>query len=247
MPAVSPSKYLVTAGWVDAPHISEEERVRMLAETPPFLRKARSEGVPSIGAGAIYPVDPDEFMVAPFEIPSYFRRAYGMDVGWNRTAAIWGAHDLDSDVLYLTSEHYRGQAEAPIHAAAIKARGEWIPGAIDPASRGVSQTDGRRLFVQYQLQGLKLHLAENAVEAGLFAVWERLSTGRLKVFRSLENWRREFMFYRRDDKGQIVKKDDHLMDATRYLVMTGLKHAIIKPIVHAHSASDTPSDVKAGY
>jgi hypothetical protein len=36
----------------------------------------------------------------------------------------------------------------------------------------------------------------------------------------LTNWLREFRRYHRDDKGTgIVKRDDHLMDATRYSVL----------------------------
>jgi hypothetical protein len=39
----------------------------------------------------------------------------------------------------------------------------------------------------------------------------------------LTNWLREFRRYHRDDKGtgKIVKRDDHLMEATRYLVVSG--------------------------
>jgi hypothetical protein len=77
--------------------------------------------------------------------------------------------------------------------------------------------------------GLLLAPAENAVEAGLYAVWERLSDGRLFVFNSLQNWLSEFRIYRRDEKGKIVKQNDHLMDATRYLVMSGLQVACREP------------------
>lgn len=54
-------------------------------------------------------------------------------------------------------------------------------------------------------------------------VWNLLVTGRPKVMESLANWRCEFRKYRRDDKGsgKIVKGDDHWMDATRYLVVSG--------------------------
>jgi hypothetical protein len=49
-------------------------------------------------------------------------------------------------------------------------------------------------------------------------VWERLSTGRLKVFANCEPWFDEYRLYRRDTKGRIVKKHDHLTDCTRMLV-----------------------------
>lgn len=74
----------------------------------------------------------------------------------------------------------------------------------------------------YRALGLDVEPALNAVESGIYAVWQRLSSGRLKVFASLQHWFSEFRKYHRDDKGRIVKEDDHLMDATRYLVVSGL-------------------------
>jgi hypothetical protein len=157
-----------------------------------------------------------------------------------------------SDCWFLYTEHYRAQAEPSIHATAIKARGEWVPGVIDPASRGRSQTDGHALLDIYLQLGLKVVPADNRVtgeEGGLYAVWERLSTGRLKVFRTLQNWQREYRLYRRDEKGKVVKKDDHLMDATRYLVMSGREHAITQPVAKQFTGpgSAAGGDRRAGY
>ena len=219
---------VVMAGWDDVPHLGAEEKARMLAESEPHLREARSKGKPSLGSGAIYPVPESEFVVQDFALPAYWPRAYAMDVGWKRTAAIWGAHDRDTDTLYLYAEHYKGQAEPAIHASGIKSRGAWIPGVIDPASAGASQVDGKKLLELYRGEGLLLTPAENAVEAGINDVWQRLSTGKIKVFASLQNWRTEFRMYRRDEKGRIVKENDHLMDGTRYLVRSGLKVAKVQ-------------------
>ena len=160
-------------------------------------------------------IDPD------FEIPDHWLHAYALDVGWNRTAAIWGAQDPETATIYLYSEHYRSQAEPVIHAEAIKARGSWIPGVIDPAARGRSQRDGRRLIQCDQDLGLDLQFSENAVEAGLYEVWQLLSSGNLKVFESCQNWREEFRLYRRNEDGKIVKERDHLMDCTKYLCLSG--------------------------
>lgn len=215
--AVTDDKALIMAGWDDVPHLGEEEKKRMLSETPPHLRDARSKGIPSLGAGAIYPVPESEIKVPDFAIPSHWKRLYALDVGWNRTACLWGAWDLDSDTIYLVAEHYRGQAEPSIHADAIKAR-KVSSGVIDPAARGRSQKDGEQLIQTYKDLGLKLDLANNAVESGIYETWQRLSTGRLKVFASLSNWFSEYRLYRRDEKGRIVKENDHLMDDTRYLV-----------------------------
>lgn len=223
------SKFVVMATWDDVPHLSTETKELLWNSIPPFQRDARSKGVPQLGAGAIYPVPESDFVVDDFEIPEHYLRIYGMDVGWNRTAVPWGALNRDTDTLYLYSEYYRGQAEPSIHVEGIKARGEWIPGEIDPASRGRGQQDGRELFQMYTDLGLKLNVANNSVETGIYEVWQRLSTGRLKVFKSMSNWLYEFRLYRRDEKGRIVKANDHLMDATRYLIM-GLDNSKTKPV-----------------
>lgn len=223
-------KFTMNAGWDHVPHLSEEQKRDELARIQPFQRKARSEGIPTLGAGAIYPVPEDAILCDPFDIPDYFHQCYGLDVGWNRTAAVWGGLDTNTDILYLYSEHYVGESEPPIHAAAIRARGDWIPGVIDPASRGRGQRDGQRLLEDYVQLGLNLATSINALEAGIFEVWTRMSTGRLKVFRTMQNWIGEFRFYQRDEKGRVKDgQNDHLMDATRYLVLSGLSRAIIRP------------------
>lgn len=223
------SRDVIQCGWDDVPHLSEAAKAKLLSKLMPHQRDARTKGVPALGSGAIYPVAESDIVIPDFPLPDFWPRAYGLDVGWNRTAAIWTALDRETDTAYLYSEHYRGQVEPSVHAAAIKARGDWIPGAIDPASRGRSQADGEQLFQSYTDLGLNLVMADNGVESGIYDTWERMSTGRLKVFASCRNWIDEYRIYRRDDKGRIVKDRDHLMDATRYLVKTGLGIARLKP------------------
>ena len=59
--------------------------------------------------------------------------------------------------------------------------------------------------------------------AGILAVFELLATGRLRVFASCSNWFSEFRKYQRVESfpNKPLKRDDHLMDATRYLVVSG--------------------------
>lgn len=220
------SKYVVMASWDDVPHLSDGQKAELWGSIPPYQRDARSKGIPQLGSGAIYPIQEDEILCDPFEIPAHWPVAYAMDVGWKKTAALWGAWDRQSDCVYLWSEYYRGQAEPEIHAAGIKSRGAWIPGVMDPAAMGSNQKDGTQLIKVYQELGLDVEPADNSVEAGIFKVWQRLSTGRLKVFRTLANWLFEFRLYRRDEKGKIVKENDHLMDDTRYLIMSAMARAI---------------------
>ncbi len=223
------SKCVIMASWDDAPHLTEEAKKELLASIPPFQRDARSKGIPQLGSGAIYPVPESEITITDFEIPEHWPRGYALDVGWNKTSAGFHAWDRDNDVIYRIGEHYRGQCEPSVHAEAIKARGSWLPGVVDPAARGRSQVDGLQLIQMYKDLGLDLDVANNAVEAGIYEMWQRLSTGRYKVFKSCGNWLQEYRLYRRDEKGRVVKGNDHAMDESRYFVMSGLARAKTKP------------------
>lgn len=220
------SKYVVTATWDDVPHLTQLQKDEMLASTLPYLRMARSKGIPALGAGAIYPYPEDELLIDPFPIPVEWALCYGMDVGWKKTAALWGAYDEKSDVLYIYSEYYSGYGEPAVHAQGIRARGDFIPGVIDPASNASNQKDGSRLMEIYQSLGLDLAAADNAVEAGILRVWNRMVSGRLKIFRHLTFFLREFRNYHRDENGRVVKQDDHLMDCLRYMAMSGIGRGI---------------------
>lgn len=224
-------KCYIQAGWRDVPHLSEVDKAALIATTPKYQIKARTEGEPVLGAGAIYPIDEESITVPTRAIPDTWRRVYGMDVGWNRTAAIWAAEDPGSSVLELYDLHYLGQGEPASHALAIKARGEWVQGVIDPASVASNIKDGTKLVDLYRSPelGLQLQLAENAVEAGITAMWNLFVTGRLRVQAHLAAWFAEFRKYHRDENGKIVKANDHLMDATRYLVMSGRPFLSLPP------------------
>jgi phage terminase large subunit-like protein len=210
------SKFMCTASWDDALHLDEATKKEMLEQYPLHERDARSKGIPTLGTGRIYPVDIESMLVDPFELPKHWVRGYALDVGWNKTAALWGALDRDSDTLYLYSEHYQGMSEPAVHASAIKARGD-MTGYIDPAAKCGSQADGEKLIQLYRNEGLKLAVADNAKEAGIYDVYQRMTSGRIKIFRTLINLQKELPLYHRDGNGAIVKKNDHLLDCMRYL------------------------------
>lgn len=224
------AKFVVNITWADAPHLSDDDKKQLLSSYSPHERDARSKGLPQLGAGAIYPIVEDDVVVDPFEIPAHWPRAYGMDVGWKKTAAIWGAYDKKSDIWYLYSEYYKGYAEPSVHADGIKSRGAWMNGVIDSAAHGSSQADGISLMTQYTELGLSVANANKAVESGILECYQRLSSGRCKIFKHLQNFLSEFRVYRRDLNGHIAQKqNDHLMDAFRYLMMSGMSVLELPP------------------
>ena len=165
----------------------------------------------------IYPISDTRIVDKEFTIPDQWPRAYGLDIRWNTIAVIWGARDPQTDVLYLFSEYY-AEADAAIHAAAIGSRGAWIAGLFDPTANGRNRADGVRLMQVYGKLGLNLQVTPNATESGILGVWQRMESGRLRVFPSLSRYLEQRRLYRRDEREQIIHLNDNLQDAARCLV-----------------------------
>jgi hypothetical protein len=229
----------VTCGWKDAPHLSEDWKAKQRAVTPDYLIDAVEFGVPGRGAGAVYPVPEKEFVIDPITIPRDWMWIYGLDTGYHNTAAAWFAFDPTGDVAYLVADYKDGggKLDVSVHASRVlsRCRGfgfENMPGVGDAAAR--DQSDGAQILKQYHMAGCKqLRLANKevgSVNAGVSAFLERLQTGRLKVFRTCDKFLDEFRNYQYttpDEKSapRIVKTNDHILDAARYVIWGGLKFA----------------------
>lgn len=203
------------------------------------MRDARSKGVPQLGSGAIYPIEESFITVPDMEIPSHWARAFALDASPLRKASIHAAHDRESGVIYIYAVWKRERVEPAVHAEAIKALGDWIPGVGD-ASGMVADSDRRRYIDVYRTMGLDLELATKGVESGIQRTWVALSQGGLKVFESCRQWFDEFRLYRRDEQGRIVKDNDDLLDCTQYLISSGVNRMITKPVAPLPNEEEFP-------
>lgn len=216
----NPQKWVCQLAWENVPHLTEEDKQMMLAEYHPNERDARAKGIPALGSGRIYPLLEDDVVVKPFAIPDYFPRAFGLDFGWNSTAALWGAQDPVTNILYLYAEYKQGKLADYQHVFSIKERGDWISGAADPSGGG-RRDDGRMRIDYYRGLGLNLHPGYNSLVTGIGQVYTMLDSGSLKVFSNLEKFLSEFRVYRYDTKDSnkpARNQDDHLLDCLRYLI-----------------------------
>jgi len=228
-----PSRVVIRAGWVDAPHLTDEDKTKIRANQPRYLRNAVEFGDPTRQGGAVFAVDEKDITIEPFSIPRHWRWFFSMDTGFKYTAAGWFALDLDSDSLYLVSDYKAGGYDSStgdaidytVHATRIRSRNKILtgmhdlPGVADAAA--INLSDGKKILHLYQSCGLELTLPNKAVIAGLAAVTERMANGTFKVFNTCYEWLKEFREYSVDDHGRPIKVNDHLMDATRYAAMSG--------------------------
>jgi phage terminase large subunit-like protein len=226
-------RFITSCSMYDVPHLSAEEIEQRKKDCPPHLVQSRIYGIPGVSEGAIFPFTEDEITCKPFEIPNYFRRAYGFDSSYRGSAAIWGAYDQTRDVWYVYDEFFRdGQGTdswTSVVALGIRSKphGKWIRGVIDPAAeKAINQSDSRFLLEIYRDMGLDLEPANNALEFGLTEILYRFQSGRLKIFTTCKGLLADIRFYRRDLKGNIIKKETyHRIDALRYLITSGLEEA----------------------
>lgn len=225
------SRFIVTADWFNnAPHLTAKAREELLSGIPAYQRDARTKGIPQLGAGVIYPILEDDILCDARAIPDHWPRGFGLDVGWRFTAAIWDAKDPDTGIVYRYDEHYRSEAPPEIHGAAIARRGKWVPGRIDPAAHQRKQDDGLKLMGLYRkaIYGEEvedqqlLQPANNAVETGIYMELMALQQGMLKIMRGrCPNWLAQRRLYRRNERGEIIKTNDHALDAGRYRTASG--------------------------
>jgi phage terminase large subunit-like protein len=222
----SPDRHTTTMTIDDAEHYTDEERARIVAGYPEHEREARAKGVPTLGSGRVFAVAEDALRETAPAMPAHWPRIAGLDIGWDHpTAAVWVAWDRDADVVHVY-DCYRVREQTPVvHAAALNARGKWIPVAWPHDGLQHDTGSGVTIAQQYRDQGANL-LSErasfpdgsNGVEAGVLGMLDRMKTGRFKVAAHLNDWWEEFRLYHRKD-GQIVKEGDDLMSATRYALM----------------------------
>jgi phage terminase large subunit-like protein len=213
------------ATWEDNPHLSEVDKKELIKSYRVHEIEARTMGVPSLGSGMVYPISEGMVLCDPFEIPDYWPRVYGLDFGWTApTAALFGAHDRDNDVIYFYAEYAIPELTPQVHAVNLLRMGaDVIPGVYDPAGLQSGIRDGEKLAVVYRDVGLRLlSKADNAKEAGIARVLTRMQNGQLKIFRTLGKALTELRMYARDEEGIVRKGNDHLMDCMRYVVMSGL-------------------------
>lgn len=219
-------QFLQTVTWDDAPHLDDLAKKQILSAIPEYQREMRSMGIPILGEGKVFPVSQDLVKCEPFEIPLHFKKLAAVDFGIDHpTTCVWTAYNPDNDIIYVY-DIYECKGEVPaIHSAAIMARGKDIPVIYphdgDNREKGTGETLAR-MYMKHNVKMIGKFTnpdGSNYVEPGLMEMLERFRTGRLQVFNNLTPWFKEFLSYHRKN-GKIHKKNDDLMDATRYAAIS---------------------------
>lgn len=227
MDTPSAGQYMQRATWDDAKHLSESTKADLLAQYPAWQRDMRTKGLPLLGAGLIFDFGDDQIKCQPFECPPHWWVVNGMDFGWDHPQAhvqLW--IDRDSDVIYLAQAWKKSRTTPATAWGAVKPWAAQVPTAWPADGLQSEKSSGDQQKKGYQDAGWNM-MHEHAtwqgggvgVEAGLVELYERMTTGKFKVFSHLSDWFEEKLNYHRDESGKIVKVNDDLLSATRYAYM----------------------------
>lgn len=224
-------------------HILPPDYIKNLKATQPekFFRRY-VENSWDVTEGLVYDeFDEGKHLTEPIDIPVYWERGFVLDHGFtNPTAVLWYAIDHDGNI-WLYDEHYKAGETPSTHAKSIVER-KLLQGWCDPAIFAKTQSRNGELFSiadEYREHGVNLQPALKASEASAIArVNEFFKSGRIKVFRNLNNFRDEINNWKykepsaqsRDKNLPEAPEDrnNHLMDCLKYLVQSRFP-ASVKP------------------
>jgi len=223
----------------DNPFLNEAAKQRVLEGLSREERAARKQGRFVQFAGMVYPeFSRYQHVVPVHEIPENVLLLGAIDPGTRHMAAVLWAYLTASDDLVVFDELGMRESTVAEVCRAMKMieskhRIRLNTYMIDPSARNIMHQTGRSDQMEYTDHGVVTIPGQNDVPAGINRVKERLQgqpgeEPRLHVMANCQSLIEEFRRYHWTKRGRseheaketVVKRDDHLLDALRYMVMS---------------------------
>jgi hypothetical protein len=198
-----------------------EDYLSDILDVLPEKQKARfRDGLWVKAEGVIYDRFDETMIVKVDELPKQFDRyAAGQDFGLNITFVKIG---WLGDVIYVLDDYGAFNMTTQSFNSELTARGlnscpdeMGMPVYCDPAG-------GERL---QEITGSTK--ANNSVESGIDFINAKIERGQFLVSEKCTGVLSEIWDYCRDEAGQIVKVNDHYLDALRYAVFSDVQYGVI--------------------
>lgn len=217
---------LVRMGLKDALHYRPEDIALIAKQYPEHERRARVEGIPQLGEGAVFPIEREAYVIDPPDWQDWWLYLGAIDFGWDHPCgAVEGAWDRDTDVIYIFKNFCQSRAKTADIASTLRRWGTWLPWAWPHDGYIHDRQSGETVAELFRAEGMDMmpiHAQHEDGKAGLEAsvleMNDRLANRRMLVSRSCFELLDEIDTYHRDN-GRIVKEDDDVISAVRYLQM----------------------------
>jgi hypothetical protein len=198
-----------------------EDYIADILDVLPEKQKARfRDGLWVKAEGVIYALFSETMIVKLDDLPKQFDRfAAGQDFGLNITFVkiAWAG-----DVIYVLNDYGAFNMTTQSFSEEVAARGFYdcpdgmgLPVYCDPAG-------GER--IQEITGGIK---ANNSVESGIDFINAKIERGQFFVSEKCTGVLSEIWDYCRDESGQVVKVNDHYLDALRYAIFSDVQHGVV--------------------
>lgn len=218
----------------DNPAMSQKDIDLALEGLSDEEKAARKEGRFIALHGLIYAdYNKDLHRISDRPLPSNVNVVVGIDPGIrNRTAVVWIYLTHDDKMVVFKEGYYQGMTVKQVCDEIHKTNAEFevspLYYVIDAAARNKNHQTGRSDQMEYADHGIVTIAGQNSVTAGINRIKERLQSERIFIFDSCVHLDNELQMYRwkqppksgEDSRQAPVKKDDHLVDALRYAVMS---------------------------
>ena len=226
--ASDPEHYNGTITGLDNPHVDSTELRKRFKHLPKTKQDARLWGKWATAKGAIYPsFSRQVHVIDDRDIPAGWARYRCIDFGLN-FACVWAALDPDRDQLHIYRAYKSYDVKLTGNARQVKtlsAAERYRITLADPADKEARDELRRD-------HALRTVAAKKPIELGIDAVHERLALteqgyprlvfhrngSRAAIAEGAPDAIEEMELYKRDEKGVIVKANDHLVDCIRYIV-----------------------------
>lgn len=227
---------------LDNPYVPEEEKLKLREKwSGHYAEKARLYGDFCQRSGLVYNMwDKSKHLIPPFKVPRGIKRIVSIDPASTGTTAAVGAAIYPNGDVYLYREYYERDAVVSDHAKNLLVRfGDapidiWL---IDPKWCSQRLADTHKTGLQlYRDAGIPVRPAQPGEDYGLNTMREYLNATtvensrhpKMKVFSDLKNFIFEIEHYvwalfgvgeqKGLSKDKPTKRNDHLMNATQYLL-----------------------------
>jgi len=218
-------------------YIADKRIDQMIAEWPVEVQATRIKGEFASFYGAVYKTyNRRTHIVKPFAIPKGWRRYRGFDFGFtNPFVCLWLAQDKD-DNWYVYEEYYRPKTCIGEHITNVKKLS-----AVETYQRSFADPENAEDRAELRKAGIPTLGARKDVAKGIEVVQSKLKVKEngkpsLFIFNTCRNLCREFAMYHypegsssKNPRDLPVQKDDHALDALRYVI-----YSIEKPVKKGH-------------
>lgn len=237
--------FLIHRGWNAAPHLTPEIQKRLLAGIPEWQIPCRTEGIPSRGAGQVFKIDDESIRVDSFIPLPHWPVCAGVDFGKSvdPSTVVFVCYDPEEDQLFIYDEVVLDNDRSPmaVAKAILSSNTPNVP-VVVPHDANALMDDGvsTRATIMREcgcnvmhgtfsnpanVQNKIINVQEknSSIEGGLAWMSYLFEENKLFVAENCIGWfneKRTYQYQMRGGKFTPRDKDNHLLDASRYSVLS---------------------------